>query len=139
MKIGFTGTQEGMTNKQKGMLWEILALQNPTEFHHGDCIGADAFAHKIAKDLNIRVVGHPPASDVKRAFCRFDEVREPSYYLIRNQHIVDETDLLVATPRGYVEQLRSGTWATIRYARRRVQPIMIIWPDGTVKYENTSR
>jgi predicted Rossmann fold nucleotide-binding protein DprA/Smf involved in DNA uptake len=33
------------------------------------------------------------------------------------------------------EELRSGTWATVRYARRIGRPITLLFPDGGVLRE----
>lgn len=55
----------------------------------------------------------------------------PAPYLERNAAIVQSTLELIATPGETVEQVRSGTWATIRQARRRRRPTTIVWPDGT--------
>ena len=41
MKIGFTGTRDGMSIRQLVVLRTQFA-KHATEFHHGDCIGADA-------------------------------------------------------------------------------------------------
>lgn len=125
MNIGFTGTQVGMSESQKDKLAEILfraADDHPgesLEFHHGDCVGADAQADSIARSAGFRVVVHPPTNDAKRAFRARpgDAVREPRPYLVRNVDIVDETGFLVAAPKSAEEELRSGTWATVRYAR----------------------
>jgi len=53
MKVGFTGTQAGLTPKQKLELRSLLMdyRDDITEFHHGDCIGADADAHEIAAEI----------------------------------------------------------------------------------------
>ena len=51
-EIGFTGTQEGMSEKQRSSLRQVLAdffADGARVFRHGDCIGADAQAHAIAK------------------------------------------------------------------------------------------
>src|SRR5262245_41796084 len=54
----------------------------------------------------------------------------PYFYLVRNRDIVEETDLLIAAPANAVEHLQSGTWCTVRYARRSGRH-SIIRPDGT--------
>ena len=43
--------------------------------------------------------------------------------------LVDACEVLLATPKG-PEKLRSGTWATVRYARKVGKRIVIIEPDG---------
>lgn len=128
MKTGFTGTQEGMTIYQSRALWIFLRNADPDEFHHGDCIGADETAHYIAKSLGIYVVGHPPANPKKRAFTDCDEWREPKPYLERNHDIVDESDEIVACPKSRDEELRSGTWSTVRYAIRKGKLEGLIYP-----------
>jgi hypothetical protein len=60
---------------------------------------------------------HPPDKKERRAFKEGDEIRKEKTYLQRNKDIVDETTLLVATPKGD-EVRRSGTWMTIRYFRK---------------------
>jgi hypothetical protein len=131
MKIGFTGTSQGMTSKQKAIVRNLLLGEE--ELHHGDCIGADAEVHEIANGFKILVVIHPPTNPKARAFCEAaSETREPLPYLDRNHVIVDETDALVAAPRG-PEVQRSGTWATIRYALKQGKPVFIVLPDGSLK------
>jgi hypothetical protein len=62
-------------------------------------------------------------------------LRMPKPYLERNDLIAMDCGRLLACPYELEEQLRSGTWATIRYARRYQRPITIIFPDGSVKEE----
>ena len=128
MKIGFTGTQEGMTENQLGALKLFLLEHEEGHFHHGDCVGADFQAATLAKTLDWWVVGHPPDSDKKRAFFCSDFNHPAMPYLERNQAIVNDVDILVAAPKTEKEQLRSGTWATIRYARKRGIQIVILKP-----------
>lgn len=130
-RVGFTGTQKGMTTEQ---LWEVdWLLQEDLTFewaHHGDCIGADAEFHKMA-DLNgLKTHGHPPLNRSKRAWCKFDMVEEEKEYLARNKDIVNAVDFMIACPQGFEEELRSGTWSTIRYAKLVKRPGKIVWPDG---------
>lgn len=118
VSVGFTGTQQGMTPRQKEELRELLIALNPVAFHHGDCIGADAEAHEIVLSLGIEITIHPPHYSGKRAFCKRAQFVHPTAeYLQRNRDIVDDTSHLIAAPKTAQEELRSGTWATVRYAR----------------------
>ncbi len=128
MKIGFTGTQIGMSQHQKEQFVLKLEELGVTEFHHGDCIGADAEAHDIVRLFfpEVWIVGHLPESDRKRAFKKCDEYKEPLPYLVRDRNIVDETDFLIGTPKHDDEILRSGTWTTIRYSRKIDKPRRIL-------------
>jgi hypothetical protein len=143
IKVGFTGTKRGMTSLQADKVEEILAevrqlrsaeslLLGWPEFHHGDCVGADAGAHAIARRCGYRVVLHPPIEASLRAFCFADESREPAEYLTRNRDIVRETGLLIATPKRMGEEMRSGTWATVREARRHFTACLLVWVNGSV-------
>ncbi len=137
MKIGFTGTQDGMTTAQREALMSIFdQIREPSELHHGDCIGSDAEAHSTAAAFGIKRVCHPPDSPTKRAFCKCEVTLPEKPYLARNHDIVDATDMLIATPKSDQEELRSGTWATIRYARKLKRAIYIIQPNGVIKTEN---
>jgi hypothetical protein len=120
MRVGFTGTQEGMSQHQKEQfVLKMLELQ-PTEFHHGDCIGADSEAHDIVREFfpNVKIVVYPPISTKKRAFKQGDEFKKPESYITRDYKIVDAVEYLIGTPKTNEEVIRSGTWTTIRYARR---------------------
>ena len=127
MILGFTGTRSGMNEYQKRELKSLLEAWQPLEFHHGDCVGADAEAHAIALEVGIPVVIHPPVSDKARAFCqKYKEIMKARPYLIRNQNIVTKASALVAAPATPDEILRSGTWATVRYARKEGKPIHVL-------------
>lgn len=135
LHIGFTGTRQGMTSPQRAKLTSILqnysiATAKHNWFHHGDCIGADAQAHEIA--LNIGYLIHICPSDLlTRAHCKHSTVCEaPQAAILRNHHIVDASHILIACPKSPTECLRSGTWATVRYARRASHQYLIINPDG---------
>lgn len=129
LRVGFTGTQRGITPYQAAEVRRYLQEHEVAEFHHGDCVGADSEAHTIAQALNIPIIIHPPLNPKKRAQCNdAREIREEKGYLERNHDIVDEADILIATPGERVRQLRSGTWATIRYAERKGVPRYIIYP-----------
>lgn len=56
--------------------------------------------------------------------------------MIRNVHIIEETNRMIATPRSMIEEFQgSGTWAAIRYSRKILRPLAIVWPDGIIRYE----
>lgn len=130
MILGFSGTQYGMTDLQREAFLRVIDWREVAEFHHGDCIGADSDAHDIVLDIgNIPIYIHPPILSGKRAFCNFAKYRfEEKPYLARNKDIVDMCHLLVACPKGLKEELRSGTWATIRYAQKMGKPVVILAP-----------
>lgn len=127
--VGFTGTQRGMTDRQRGALRQLLERLQPAQFHHGDCIGADAQAHAMAVSANVPVYVHPPTDIRKRAFTTDATSSFPARpYLERNHNIVDSVDVLVATPAQADEVLRSGTWSTIRYARKIGIDVIVLEP-----------
>ncbi len=137
MKVGSTGSRSGTTTSQLHELMGFLRTNDVEEFHHGCCVGADTFAHYAAVRCGLPIVYHPPtdmsqASDL-REFP--GEWRKPAPYLERNRAIVDETDMLVAMPRGpRPASLRdSGTWYTVEYAVRQSKPVRVIFDGPTVE------
>ena len=132
MKVGFTGTREGMSDRQKRALSELLRCLNIEQLHHGACVGADQECVLTCKAVGaswIAIYAWPcdiesMVSDV--AVKLSDKVMAPVKPLDRNQDIVMCSDLLIAAPRTAQEQQRSGTWATIRYARKAGIPVIIL-------------
>jgi len=130
-KLGFTGTRLEPSDRQQKQMVTLLKLHTPAELHHGDCIGADEFIAKLAWELQskgIRVVCHPPTDEKDRAFTKYHECRDALPYIERNHAIVDECDFLLGVPRTANEEVRSGTWATIRYAWKVGIPVSIFKP-----------
>ena len=125
--IGFTGTRKGMTARQKEELRNLLLPSD--QFHHGDCLGADTEAHAIAREIGCSsIVIHPSDLVDQRAFCNGDIVRRVKAPLTRNRIIVYNATFLIAAPATSHEVLRSGTWATIRYARDAGKHMRILEP-----------
>jgi hypothetical protein len=121
-----------MTSQQLETFQLLVKPMGVDEFHHGDCIGADAQAHEAVLGFAREVWIHPPSDDRKREFCiGATHVLDPLPYLERNHEIVFHTDVLIATPKGFEEELRSGTWATMRFARKQGKTVFVVWPDGT--------
>lgn len=135
MRIGFTGTRRGLGNSQGLKLRATISSLEVGEFHHGDCIGADEQAHDIVRQLvpNAHIVSHPPKNTTYQAFTKSDQYWKPKEYMVRNDDIVRETQLLIACPWEMDEQIRSGTWATVRRARKAGKPVIVIQPNGTLK------
>jgi hypothetical protein len=136
--VGFTGTRFGATEAQLVRVSAFLANRMPSAVHHGGCIGFDKQAHEIAIGLGIDVVLHPHLTDVDQATCLGTVQIMPRYgHLRRNRNIVDAVHAMVACPRGFEEELRSGTWATIRYARKIGRQLYVVYPDGRVDVESS--
>lgn len=123
MKIGFTGTR--------------LAKYSPSEVHHGGCVGADETFHNMVAETNMLVKVHPAAVTRNKQMTGIEAFTElpAKPPLDRNRDIVDAVDVMIATPGTEQEELRSGTWATIRYARSKNKPVYIVWPDGLILHE----
>lgn len=126
--VGFSGSAEGMTVEQENWLRRMLRnlySKGFAEFHHGDCIGSDKQAHSIAKEMGYAIIIHPPLDAKARAYCEGDYMWPEKDYLQRNHDIALQSNLLLATPKTSSEVLRSGTWSTIRYARKIGVKVMV--------------
>ena len=100
MKLGMTGSREGITKQALKALKEFLENNKYkiTECHHGDCVGADTtFHNEVTKIKNkayndaeskqqekMRLIVHPPNVNTLRSHCQGDEVKIPKSYLERN-------------------------------------------------------
>lgn len=126
MIVGFTGTREGMSDRQAQALFYVLSGMLPSEVHHGDCVGADAEAFEMAKRLGITTVAHPPLAAIHRAHTESDRMWAPAEYLVRDRDIVHAIDLLIGAPLGAPKGLRSGTWYTVRYADQMRVPTILL-------------
>jgi hypothetical protein len=130
-------------------LEELFEELRPQEFHHGNAVGADFDAHKLLRFvMGKKVLIHlwPAVPEPKGSIIANDlggpiQFHEGNAPLLRNRDIVDNGDELVACPlilpKNAGEVLRSGTWATVRYARNKGRTIHFVWPDGSyTKEEN---
>lgn len=133
--LGFTGTQRGLSAQQRAILDAHfrIAPEPPIFFHHGDCIGADSEAHDLFTSIwgHDHVIIHPPLNPKKRAFRVSPNVLAERDYRDRNRDIVLQCNILLACPIGE-EELRSGTWMTVRIARKSNRSHVIIYPNGTI-------
>jgi len=146
MTWGETGTRGGATRRQiasVGWLWSRYYIK---ELHDGDCVGVDAQLYHLAKSFGVKTVLHPPTNPANRAFSGLLDcvIVDPETtwmperaYFVRDRHIVDASELMVACPKQYMElgKMPGGTWYTINYTRRVKKPLAIVWPNGLIAYE----
>lgn len=133
--LGFTGSREGMTPWQSYEVRKALARLS-SRFGpdvlavHGGCVGADARFHALAVAAGYRVEVHPADMPAYRAeIAPSDQitVHPPRRPMKRNEHIVAQSRAMLACPGGdEADMPRSGTWATIRRARRANVPIRVL-------------
>jgi hypothetical protein len=85
----------------------------------GDDDGADDEADMIAQMhlTRAQIIAHPP------------KTRTAADLLARDRAIAETVDYLIAAPRTDKEETRSGTWATVRYARTAGVPVILL-PRG---------
>jgi len=136
MKIGFTGTRVGMSPLQKMYLERILIKTKPEKVIHGGCIGADTEFHGICyyqkcRRISSLTIAIYPSNlrNQQGNYPNADFYHKEQDPLVRNHIIVDQSDILIAAPKYDAEELRSGTWSTIRYARKIGIPVVIL-PRG---------
>lgn len=115
MILGVTGSRHGGGFERGQKFYQFL--DGVTEFHHGDCLGWDEECFITCSHFGIKTVAHPPENGAHRAFTKSDVILPPKPYLDRNKDIVNAVDYLIAAPSG-PETQRSGTWSTVRYAKK---------------------
>jgi len=140
--FAFTGTRQGVTPEQHKALSDLVlsVLYDIDELRHGGAQGADSQFHAICVHHGVEERIHVYPSNIggmKAALERLDgkawTIHPAADPIARNHLIVALSDHLIAAPHG-PEVVRSGTWSTIRYARRVRRPITIVRPDGAVEH-----
>lgn len=140
MRLGVTGTSDPscVTPFAKAEFSRlVLELSPTTELHHGGCQGGDETMHHIIDDLfGCPIHIHQPDNKSKVAFFlgRNITLLPSKPYLERNKDIVKNCDVLIAMPKTMQEELRSGTWMTVRNGVLKRKKVYIVWPDGTSSY-----
>lgn len=98
----------------------------------GVCIGIDEMVGRRAYERGFNVRGVVPFNRSRvardfRVWCSsYQELPSGTDYMDRNQELVNQVIDLTAFSRTPDEELRSGTWATVRRARARGIPVTII-------------
>lgn len=141
MIVAFTGTRNGLTPAQERTLAVLLTNLKPGIFFHGGCRGADLHAEVVCLRCDhVMTIRCFPGDDkqLQNALKRKTNVDKhhnlqysiwsPQPYLVRNRDMVDQADLLIAAPSSLVEERSSGTWSTVRYARKVGKPVVVLDP-----------
>lgn len=118
-----------MSDQQKRNFKMAIKALRPKRFRHGACRGGDREAHDIVRALfpDCIIAVHP--SNIPEMWDEFctedaDECFPAKPPLERNQDIVDLSHYIVAAPKTDEEQLRSGTWSTIRKTWKAEKPLI---------------
>ena len=151
MILTLTATRRGITSAQRAAVPGLLAAY-PTTLLHGGAPGGDEELHELISGLRGFLVSNCqvevyPANASRHMFwkdkARFAPfaltVQPPEHPLVRNQIMATRADHVLACPETAHEVLRSGTWTTVRAARRAGHRVTIIEPDGTVREERGRR
>lgn len=120
MVWGFTGTRKGMSPTQKLTFAGVVRrfMCHGDEFHHGAADGADTEANDFLEST-----GGKPLVRIKKHPARGRPLQ-------RDKEIVALAEVLIAAPATDTEVRRSGTWATIRYARAKGIPVLMLSRGG---------
>jgi hypothetical protein len=149
VSIGISATRYGLKTLQhvrlKTEMWEDFCNGHRI-LNHGDCKGGDEEAHTIWRSFGLEACMriYPPTDAKHRAFCGvgpMDIMMPERPYILRNHCIVEDSDKMYICPNGMNEVTRgSGTWATFRYAKGRLnrhhgafKSITLIYPTGEIE------
>jgi len=143
MIISFTGTASGMNATQMTNVINLINKQKPkiTKCVHGDCVGADTDFHNIVTKLGLGdlIEIHPCTIHNKRGYNHAPKVYDAIGPLDRNKIMVQRAHLVVGTPGTDTEIIRSGTWHSIRYAKKLGRPLLVLYPSGAIEAFNLEK
>ena len=153
MRYSVTGTSNLSRIGTYGftVIYDVLMdLSDPTEFTTGGAVGIDSWACAIALKIfggTLHRLVIPAAPYNEETVAQFIEKgpnlggriiefmprvpgkRANYHYMARNDRLVEYADVLLAFPLTEEEEVRSGTWATVRRARKVGIPVEI-YPVG---------
>lgn len=125
MRVAFSGEERIDFDPDGLYVREVVRrLTHPTALITGGARGVDTVAALACRDFHSTVEQRVIYPDGRWN----EELRERipganfypgGPYLQRNDALVEHADLLIAFPRTADEVLRSGTWSTVRRARKR--------------------
>lgn len=132
--VGFTGTRSLPTSCYADVERIVKALPQGTRVVTGGCVGVDDFVAFTAHANGYPVHSVVPADQSRVApgwgdYCSSFEVMPPGTdYRARNERIVELSDRIIAIPEALEDAARSrrsGTWMTVRIARRAGKPVQV--------------
>jgi predicted Rossmann fold nucleotide-binding protein DprA/Smf involved in DNA uptake len=134
--VGFTGSRHLTGEMQEAIKRALIETQVDATIVTGACLGVDAYVALIAwrtPYLKVHTIVPADRSRVDpywRDHCdTFEEMPPGTTYRDRNERIVALSDRLIAVPdypEDAPESRRSGTWMTIRIARRTGRPVQVV-------------
>lgn len=133
-RVGWTGTRSLNDDGREWILGIIDLLHPDTIIITGACVGADAYIARVAHDHGLYVHAIVPFNRSQvdpewRDYCdTYDEMPDGTDYRYRNERIVDASDRMYGIadyPEKHEQSRRSGTWMTIRIARRDAKPVEV--------------
>ncbi len=111
--VGFTGRASALSDSQAARLRSVLErLPKTCVCLHNDGEGADQVFAAIAKELLLDVFETDVETPMKR-----------------NRTLVARCDHIIACPPTTTEIKGSGSWATIKYAKKANKGLTIILPE----------
>lgn len=143
LRLAFTGTRAGGTGTQvRKMKREINRLMDLYTadhiiFVHGACKGGDFQFHMAAIKSGAKYIEMWPSTSKTTRMLELKERTPKTVKLVthrakapldRNADIVKGAFRLIALPKEAKEVTRSGTWSTVRIARKSRIPVKVIKP-----------
>lgn len=130
--VGITGSLEGLTGPQLRWAKQFIQDNVVRVLHHGNCIGGDEdVATLFYKGQDTYIIAHPGHISTMQSKISFNDLVLPEKHtLARNRLIVNSSDLLLGFPKIDDEDDNSGSWYTIRWAKRHRTPVIVISPTG---------
>ncbi|HVQ45150.1 MAG TPA: hypothetical protein VMT30_09450 [Candidatus Saccharimonadia bacterium] len=132
--VGFSGTRSA-GHRDAGRIADIVSdLPPDCTVVTGGCIGVDMLVAVAAHQRGLKVHTVLPADRSRvgrfwRQHCDiFEEMPPGTDYRARNERIVELSDRLITIPEASEDDprsRRSGTWMTVRIARRAGKPVQV--------------
>lgn len=139
MRYSVTGTLDCFSTDHVAIIEQALGcLTHVERFSTGGAFGVDSVAARLAAQLHPRALhelyypyGEWWNEDLLSDRYWWTKVAVHGGYMVRNDALVAACDVLLAFPKTSEEEQRSGTWATIRRARKAEKPVWMYPLDGS--------